>query len=40
MGRAAGAGRVIAVLTGVGDEATLTPLADIVLPSIEQLAPV
>jgi phosphoglycolate phosphatase-like HAD superfamily hydrolase len=39
MGRAAGAGRVIAVLTGVGDEATLTPLADIVLRSIEDLAP-
>ncbi len=39
MGRAAGAGRVIAVLTGVGDEATLAPLSDIVLPSIEALAP-
>jgi phosphoglycolate phosphatase len=39
MARAAGAGRVIAVLTGVGDEATLAPLADIVLSSIEQLAP-
>jgi phosphoglycolate phosphatase len=39
MGRAAGAGRVIAVLTGVGDEATLAPLADIVLVSIEALAP-
>ena len=39
MGRAAGAGRVIAVLTGVGDEATLTPLADVVLGSIEDLAP-
>ena len=39
MGRAAGAGRVIAVLTGVGDEATLAPLADVVLPSIEHLAP-
>lgn len=37
MGRAAGAGRVIAVLTGVGDEATLRPLADVVLPSIEAL---
>ena len=39
MGRAAGAGRVIAVLTGVGDEATLGPLSDVVLPSIEALAP-
>lgn len=39
MGRAAGAGRVIAVLTGVGDEATLAPLADVVLASIEELAP-
>lgn len=39
MGRAAGAGQVIAVLTGVGDEATLRPLADVVLRSIEELAP-
>ena len=39
MGRAAGVGRVIAVLTGVGDEATLGSLADVVLPSIEALAP-
>ena len=39
MGRAAGAGRVIAVLTGVGDEATLAPLSDVVLASIEALAP-
>jgi phosphoglycolate phosphatase len=39
MARAAGAGRVIAVLTGVGDEAVLTPLADVVLGSIEELAP-
>ena len=39
MGRAAGAGRVIAVLTGVGDEATLAPLADVVLASIRDLAP-
>ena len=39
MGRAAGAGRVIGVLTGVGDEATLAPLADVVLPSIDALAP-
>jgi len=39
MGRAAGAARVIAVLTGVGDEATLAPLSDVVLASIEALAP-
>lgn len=39
MGRAAGVARTIAVLTGVGDLATLEPLADVVLPSIEDLAP-
>jgi phosphoglycolate phosphatase len=39
MGRAAGVARTIGVLTGVGDLATLQPLADIVLPSIEDLAP-
>ena len=39
MARAAGAKRVIAVLTGVGDLATLEPLADVVLPSILDLAP-
>ena len=39
MGRAAGAGRVIGVLTGVGDEATLAPLADLVVRSIEDLVP-
>ena len=39
MARAAGAARVIAVLTGVGDEASLAPLADVVLPSIAELAP-
>jgi phosphoglycolate phosphatase len=39
MGRAAGVARTIGVLTGVGDLATLAPLADIVLPSIEDLAP-
>ena len=39
MGRAAGVARTIAVLTGVGDVATLQPLADILLPSIEDLAP-
>jgi phosphoglycolate phosphatase len=37
MARAAGAGRVIGVLTGVGDRAILEPLADIVLGSIEEL---
>jgi phosphoglycolate phosphatase len=40
MGRAAGVARTIGVLTGVGDLATLQPLADIVLPSIEDLTPV
>jgi len=39
MGRAAGVRRVVGVLTGVGDEATLGPLADLVLPSIAELAP-
>jgi phosphoglycolate phosphatase len=39
MGRAAGAGRVIGVLTGAGDEATLSGLADVVLPSIAALVP-
>ncbi len=39
MGRAAGVARTIAVLTGVGDRATLEPLADIVLGSIADLAP-
>jgi HAD superfamily hydrolase (TIGR01509 family) len=39
MARAAGAGRVIAVLTGVGDAPTLAPLADLVLASIADLAP-
>ena len=38
MGRAAGVGRVIGVLTGVGDRAMLEPLADLVLGSIEELA--
>ena len=40
MAHAAAAGRVIAVLTGVGDRAILEPLADVVLDSIEGLAPV
>jgi len=37
MGRAAGAGRVIGVLTGVGGPADLEPLADLVIASVEQL---
>jgi phosphoglycolate phosphatase len=37
MGRAAGAGRVIGVLTGVADRATLEPLADMVLGSVQEL---
>lgn len=39
MGRAAGVARVIGVLTGVGDRAGLEPLADVVVGSIEELAP-
>jgi len=39
MARAAGAGRAIAVLSGVGDRAILAPLADAVLDSIADLAP-
>ena len=39
MGRAAGVGLVVGVLTGVGDVATLGPLADVVLSSIAELAP-
>jgi phosphoglycolate phosphatase len=39
MGRSAGVGRVIGVLTGVAEEATLAPLADVVLVSIAALAP-
>jgi phosphoglycolate phosphatase len=39
MGRAAGAARVIAVLSGVGERPILEPLADAVLGSIEELAP-
>jgi phosphoglycolate phosphatase len=38
MARAAGAGRVIGVLTGVGDRPTLEPLADVVLGSIAELS--
>ena len=39
MGRAAGAGRVIGVLTGVGDRASLEPLADVVVDSVAALEP-
>jgi phosphoglycolate phosphatase len=39
MARAAGAGRAIAVLSGVGDRAILEPLADAVIDSIADLAP-
>ncbi|MBI2780179.1 MAG: HAD family hydrolase [Chloroflexi bacterium] len=38
MGRAAGVARSIGVLTGVGDRASLEPLADVVLGSIAELA--
>ncbi len=37
MGRAAGAGLVVAVLTGVGARADLEPLADVVAGSVEAL---
>jgi phosphoglycolate phosphatase-like HAD superfamily hydrolase len=37
MGRRAGAGRVIGVRSGVGDQAGLEPLADVLLPSIAAL---
>jgi phosphoglycolate phosphatase len=40
MGRAAGAGRTIGVLTGVAERSTLEPLADVVLASIAELGPV
>jgi phosphoglycolate phosphatase-like HAD superfamily hydrolase len=39
MGRAAGAGLVIGVLTGVGDRAALNPYADAVIDSIADLVP-
>jgi phosphoglycolate phosphatase len=39
MGRAANVRRVVGVLSGVGDRATLEPLADLVLASIAELAP-
>ena len=37
MGRAAGAGLVVAVLTGVGGQDDLGPLADVVVVSVEEL---
>jgi phosphoglycolate phosphatase len=37
MGRAAGAALIVAVLTGVGGRADLTPLADVVIASVEEL---
>jgi phosphoglycolate phosphatase-like HAD superfamily hydrolase len=40
MARAAGAARTIGVLTGVADRVELAPLADVVLGSIAELAPV
>lgn len=39
MGRAAGVGLVVGVLTGVGDRAALADIADLILPSIAELAP-
>ena len=39
MARAAGAGLVIGVLTGVGARADLEPLADLVIDSVEDLKP-
>lgn len=38
MGRSAGAGCLVGVLTGVGDVTTLGPLADVVLASVADLA--
>lgn len=39
MGRAAGVGLVVGVLTGVGDRATLADAADLVLESVGELVP-
>lgn len=39
MGRAAGAGLLVGVLTGVGDRRTLAALADLVLDSVAELLP-
>jgi phosphoglycolate phosphatase len=40
MGRAAGAGLVVGVLTGVGGRDDLAPIADAVIASVEELRPV
>jgi len=37
MGRAAGVGRVVGVLSGLGDRAALEPLADVVIESVAEL---
>jgi phosphoglycolate phosphatase len=37
MGRAAGAGQVIGVLSGVAGQADLEPIADAVIPSVGEL---
>ena len=39
MGRAAGAALVVGVLTGVGGQADLAQLADVVIDSVEDLLP-
>lgn len=39
MGRDAGAGAVIGVLSGIGDEDHLAPVADVILPSVAGLMP-
>jgi HAD superfamily hydrolase (TIGR01549 family) len=39
MGRAAGAGFIVGVLTGVGSRGELAPIADVVVPSIASLLP-
>jgi phosphoglycolate phosphatase-like HAD superfamily hydrolase len=38
MGRAAGAGLVVGVLSGVGRRNELTPLADVIVPSVAALS--
>jgi phosphoglycolate phosphatase len=39
MGRSAGCGLVVAVLSGAGDQPALEPLSDLVLSSIAELLP-
>jgi phosphoglycolate phosphatase-like HAD superfamily hydrolase len=39
MGRAAGVGLVVGVLSGIGSAELLTPLADVLLPSVADLLP-